>query len=303
MSSTAIGRSESQKQAHQRSVKNPAAFAIMTALLAVMACYFLFPIVWLLISSTKDQQALLTTGVLALAKPFSLFHNISTLSTFRGGQYWRWYANTVVYAGVISVVSCLFAAMIGYVLTKYKFRGRNVVYWTILASIMIPGAVTVIPLFILERAMGLMDTYFAVILPQLVNPFGAFFMSVYIGGVLSDEILEAARIDGAKDFRIFFNIVLPVIRPGVVTLLLIVFIGAWNNFFLPFLVLSKTSLFPLTVGLSSWLSEIGQNGQAGIDWYALVITGATLSILPMLILFPFLSRYIASGLSQGSLKM
>lgn len=303
MSSSVVGRPEIQRRDHMRSAQNRASTVVITALLAVMACYFLFPIVWLLISSTKDQQSLLAVGVLSFAKPFSLFHNIATLSTFRGGQYWRWYANTVMYSAVISIISCLFSAMVGYVLTKYKFRGRNVVYWTILASIMIPGAVTVIPLFILERALGLMDTYLAVILPQLVNPFGAFFMSVYIGGVLSDELLEAARIDGAGDFRIFFRIVLPVIQPGVVTLLLIVFIGAWNNFFLPFLVLSKTTLFPLTVGLSSWLSEIGQNGQSGIDWYSLVITGAALSILPMLILFPFLSRYIASGLSQGSLKV
>jgi len=303
MRSSIIGRSEIQIRHHARGANNTVSTTIVTVLLIAMACYFLFPIVWLLISSTKNQQQLLATGVLAFAKPFSLWQNIVAISTFQGGQYWQWYANTVLYAAVISLLSCLLSAMVGYVLTKYRFRGRNTVYWIILASLMIPGAVTVIPLFILERAMGLMNTYLAVILPQLVNPFGAFFMTTYIAGVLPDELLEAAKVDGARDYRIFFSIVLPVIKPGVITLLLIVFISAWNNFFLPFLVLSKSSLFPLTVGLSSWLSEIGQNGQAGISWYSLVLTGAALSILPMLILFPFLSRYIASGLSQGSLKM
>lgn len=303
MSSRVMGRPEIQVRDHARGAGNVGATVVIMALLVVMACYFLFPVVWLLLSTTKNQTQLFGTPLLSIALPLNLFHNVSSISTFRGGEYWRWYLNTFIYAGVISIFACLFSAMIGYVLTKYRFRGRNVIYWTILASMMIPGAVTVIPLFILERALGLMDTYLAVILPQLVNPFGAFFMSVYIGGVLPDELLEAARVDGARDYRIFFSIVLPVIQPGVVTLLLIVFIGAWNNFFLPFLVLSKTSLFPVTVGLSSWLSEIGQNGQAGISWYSLIITGATLSILPMMALFPFLSRYIAAGLSQGSVKI
>ena len=303
MSTRALGHPELRVQHHRWGARRIAGSTIVTALLIAMAAYFLFPIVWLLVSTTKDQQQLLNLGILQVGQPAHLFQNIAQLSTFRGDQYWRWYLNTFIYASSIGVFATLFCAMAGFALVKYRFKGQSVVYWMVLASLMIPGAVTVIPLFILERAMGIMDTYWAVILPQLVNPFGAFFMTVYIAEVFPDELLEAARVDGASRFRTFFRIVVPVIMPGIVTLLLIVFIGAWNNFFLPFLVLNQPHLYPITVGLSSWLSEISQNGQAGISWYSLITTGATLSVLPMLVLFPFLSRYIVAGLSQGSAKL
>lgn len=267
-----------------------------------MAVYFAMPLIWMLISMTKGQYGMLSTPMFEFPKHWSLLANMKLISSVGHGIYWRWYLNSVLYSLVVALLATLLSSMIGYAVSKFRFSGNQVIQWVILASLMIPGAASVIPIFILEKSMNLIDTYVGVILPQIVNPFGAYFMITYIREAMPAELIEAARVDGASEVRIFFSIAVSVIRPGLITLFLIAFVGSWNNFFLPLLLLTNQKLFPLTLGLNDWLSTSQSQG-VHLPIYPLMVTGSVISILPLLILFPFLQRYIAAGLTQGGIKI
>jgi len=159
-----------------------------------------------------------------------------------------------------------------------------------------------IPIFLMERSLGLINSYFGVILPMLCSPFGVYFMSVYTKEALSSEILDSGRVDGANEWMIFYRIVIPIIQPGLVTLFLIIFIGTWNNFFLPLIVLSDSKLYPLTLGLYIWAQNMVSPDGALLPLYALIICGSFVCIFPMLILFPILRKYITAGISFGGVK-
>lgn len=286
---------------HARS-GSPGSTLAFTAFLVLVAVYFVIPLAWLLVSMTKSQIQLFSTGIFTFPHHLNLVQNFTAVSRYQGGRFWRWFGNSIGYSVVIATFATLFSAAAGYSLAKHSFSGKNVVFWLVLVSLMIPGAVSVIPVFIMERSAGLLNSYLGVILPQLVSPFGVYFMRIYIGQTMPGDLIDAARIDGASDIRTFFSIALPVNRPGLITLFLIVFVGSWNNFFLPFLLLSSSRLFPLSLGLYSWLGLISQH-TAGVSYDSLLIMGSAISVVPMLILFPFLSRYIGSGLAQGSIKI
>ena len=281
--------------------RHPGHHLVVLGILLLMAAYFMVPLVWLLLATTKDTYQLFHTPMFGLPHHLSLWKDLQWISSYNGGEYWRWFLNSVIYSGSVAILGSLLSAMVGYAIAKFRFPGRRLFFSTVVAALMVPGAVLVIPLFVLERSMGLLNSYGGVILPMLISPFGVYFMNVYMGDAMPNELLEAARVDGAGDIQTFVRIVLPVVRPGLITLFLISFIGSWNNFFLAFVLLSKSSLYPVTLGLSIWLSNLNSPG-TGVPLYPLVLLGSFLSILPMLILFPFLRRYITIGLVQGSVK-
>jgi len=189
----------------------------------------------------------------------------------------------------------------GYGFAKYKFRGRNLFFAMLLGSVMVPLTALVIPTFVLLARFHLTNTIWAVILPSLLNPFGVYLMRVYAQDAVPDEMLDAARIDGAGDIRTFFSVALPLLKPAVVTVLLLSVVGTWNNYFLPLAVLSDTKLLPVTVGLGAWQAQ-STSGAAGSQLWNLVVTGSLISIIPLIISFLVLQRYWQSGLSLGSLK-
>ncbi|WP_284228083.1 carbohydrate ABC transporter permease [Alicyclobacillus hesperidum] len=194
--------------------------------------------------------------------------------------------------------------MAGYALAKHKFRGRNITFFVILASMMIPGTVTAIPLFVVEQPLHLVDTYLGVIFPLIASPFGVYFLRIYIRDVVPNEMIEASKVDGASEGRTFWVIVLPIIRPALSTLFLISFIGTWNNFFLPLVLLHNQSLYPLPVGIESLLSLINTAAaNQSIPLYQLVITGSLISIIPMIVGFVIFRKHIVTGLTQGSIKL
>lgn len=291
--------SPQQRRMHQGATHRLTA-AATTALFTIIALYFLAPLVWLLVSLTKDTHQLFRLGTYSLPSRWHLFQNVHWLSTYQGAIYWRWFANSVGYSGSVSLLGTLFAAMFGFALAKYRFRGRRIMFSTVLAGLMIPAAVLTIPIFLLEDNINLLNSYAGVLLPMLASPFAVYFMNIYIDSAVPNELLEAGRVDGASDWFIFFRIVIPVIIPGLVTLVLINFVGSWNNFFLPLVLLSNPRLFPVTVGLDNWVSNLNTVGSSPI--YPLVVTGAFISILPMLVLFPILRRYVTLGLTSGSIK-
>lgn len=284
-----------------KKMKNTIISVAVTLAMILIALYFLLPIYWVFVSSTKTNNELFNSNMFIPLN--SLSENLEWLATHENGVFWRWILNSFIYAFVTSGLSTLISSMGGYALTKFSFRLKRPIHSATLAALMIPQAATIIPIFMMIRSLGLINTYSGVILPMLVSPFGVYFMMVFIQGSLSSEILDAGRIDGANEFRIFFQIVLAIISPGIITLLLISFISTWNNFFLPLILLNQTDLYPVTVGLNIMVSNLRSSPRFNGPLYPLIISGAAISILPALLLFTFLRKYITSGIALGSLKM
>ncbi|MGW3109227.1 carbohydrate ABC transporter permease [Streptomyces sp. NPDC001100] len=272
------------------------------AMLAVLA-YFLLPLLWLLVASTKSTQDLFNTFGLWFSHAPQLLANIRATFTQDDGVFVHWLLNTVMYAGVSSIGAALLAAAGGYGFAKFRFRGDRVAFNLVVGAVMVPATALAIPTYLLFAKAGLVNTPWAVILPSLVNPFGLYLMRVYAEDAVPDSILEAARIDGAGEARIFFRIVLRLLGPGLVTVLLFTLVATWNNYFLPLIMLNNPNLYPVTVGLSSWAAQ-AQNGGAGSssDMLALVVTGSLISIVPLVVAFLMLQRYWQSGLASGGVK-
>ena len=271
--------------------------------LVLLVLYFALPLWWLIVASTKNINGLFTGtgGPLWFDSEFDLVANVRQLFTQNGGIYWRWLANSFLYALVGGVGATVLSVLAGYGFAKYRFRGRNLYFSLLLGSVMVPLTALVIPTFVLLSDMGLTNTIWAVILPSLLSPFGVYLMRVYAQDAVPDELLDAARVDGAGDIRTFFSVALPLLRPAIVTVLLLSTVATWNNFFLPLAVLSDTKLLPVTVGLGAWQAQ-SQSGAAGTQLWNLVVTGALISIIPLIISFLALQKYWQGGLSLGSLK-
>ena len=274
-----------------------AAYVVMFACLA----YFLLPLIWLFISSTKTNAGLFSSFGFWFDKDFSFFQNLQDLFSYDHGAFAVWMQNTAIYAIVASVGSSLISALTGYAFSQYRFAGRDLLFGVVLASVFVPATVFAVPLYLLISKSGLSGSLWAVILPSLVSPFGVYLMRIYSEQAIPQDLIDAARVDGAGEFRIFATIAFRLLAPGYVTVLLFAFVGAWNNYFLPLLVLSKSELFPLTVGLAYWNSLASQPGYAHV-LYILVITGSVIGTLPIMVLFLFLQRFWQNGLALGSIK-
>jgi multiple sugar transport system permease protein len=271
-------------------------------LLLAMCCYFLVPVWWLLVASSKNAEGLFAgTGALWF-NGFHLFDNVHDLFTFNNGEFLRWLGNSVLYAFTGGIGCTIISVLAGYGFAKFNFKGRNLVFAAVLASVMVPLTALVIPTFVLMSNVGLLDTVWAVILPSLLSPFAVYLMRVYAAASIPDELLDAARIDGAGELRTFFRVALPLMRPGVVTVMLLSVVATWNNFFLPLTVLSSSKLFPLTVGIGLWEGLASSNNGGGQSLWNLIIVGSLVSIIPLVIAFLTLQKYWRGGLAVGSLK-
>jgi multiple sugar transport system permease protein len=273
---------------------------VITGLLLVFLTYSLLPLFYLIVSATKDGSALFASFGLWFSS-FDLFANLSGVFTYDGGVFVNWLWNTAYYS-VISAVGASFVATIaGYSFAKFRFRGRTLLFAVILGSIMVPPTALVIPTYLLLSKVELVNTPLAVILPSLITPFGVYLMRVYAEQSVPDDLLDAARVDGAGELRIFWSVALRVLMPGFVTVLLLSFVTTWNNYFLPLVVLNDPNLYPLTVGLASW-NDLASGGGGAQNLYPLVITGSLVSVVPIIVAFLFLQRYWQGGLTFGSLK-
>jgi multiple sugar transport system permease protein len=269
---------------------------IPTILLLIGAAYTLIPIVWVITASTKSRGELFTTFSFLPGTGF--LENLGDLSTYGGGQFWLWAFNSVIYAGGGALLSTIVSASAGYALARYRFRGRALVFSVLLAGVMLPQITLAIPQYLLMSEIGLANSYLSVLLPSIINPFGIYLACIYAQSSVPDETLEAARIDGASELRSFTSVALPMMVPGLVTVFMLQFIGIWNNFLLPFIMLSDESKFPLTTGLYLLLNR----GTGSPALYSLAIMGALLSIIPIVALMLFLQRFWKLDLISGSLK-
>jgi multiple sugar transport system permease protein len=271
-----------------------------TLFLLLFLIYFLLPLFWLIVSSTKSDPQLFSTFGLWFAH-FNLVQNLREVFTYDGGIYLTWLGNTALYAISAGVGAALFATMAGYAFAKYRFRGRGVLFAVVLGSIMIPQTALVIPLYLLLSKVGIINTPFAVILPSLISPVGVFLMRVYAERAVPDALLDAARVDGAGEFRIFRSVSFRILVPGFATVLLLSFVATWNNYFLPLVVLSTPKYYPLTVGLAQWNSSSSAGGGANV-LFSIVVAGSLVAVIPVAIAFLLLQRYWQGGLTAGGVK-
>lgn len=267
------------------------------SVLIVLAAYFLVPVYWLIVASTKSQADLSTTPGFGFST-FNLFNNLQTLFTRSDGVFGIWALNSVIYAAGGAIVGTFLSALTGYALAKFKFRGREFLFSVILGGVLVPSTALALPLFLMFAAVGGVNTYWAVILPSIVSPFGVYLARVFTQSAVPEEILESARLDGAGEFRAFFSVSLKLLTPSLVTIFLFQFIGIWNNFFLPMVMLQSQNLYPITLGLFNWNAATDRYP----DLQESVITGSLVSIIPLILIFLLLQRYWKVGLSAGSLK-
>ena len=273
----------------------------LTLLTSIVAIYSLIPLFWLVINATKTQEGLLSSfGLWFDNGKFALWDNIRQTLTYDDGVFLRWLGNTVLYVVVGAGGATALATLAGYGLAKFDFVGRRGVFAVVIGAVAVPGTALAVPTFLMFSKMGITNTPWSVIIPSLVSPFGLYLMWTFSSQAIPVEMLEAARIDGAGEFRTFFRISVPLLAPGIVTVLLFSVVATWNNYFLPLIMLKNPDWYPLTIGLNSWNDQAATAGSQAV--FNLVITGSLLTILPLLAAFLLLQRYWQSGLAAGSVK-
>jgi multiple sugar transport system permease protein len=288
------------KRRNRRSSRTPQKSVLFTVMMCLVLFYSLVPLAWLVINATKSQASLFSTFGLWFSDRFVLFDNIAETFTYGDGEFGRWLLNTLLYVVVGAGGATILATLAGYSLALFDFPGKRAVFASILGGIAIPGTALAVPTFLMFSALGLTNSPWSVIVPSLISPFGLYLIWVFATDAVPNELLEAARVDGAGEIRIFYSIALRLLMPGFVTVLLFTFVATWNNYFLPLIMLSDPQWFPLTVGLNSWSTQAISSGGHAI--YNLIITGSLLTIVPIVALFLLMQRYWESGLAAGGVK-
>ncbi|MFS0821225.1 carbohydrate ABC transporter permease [Bacillus sp. 1P02SD] len=220
------------------------------------------------------------------------FSGFTTL--FNKNNVGIWFFNSFYIAVVVTIGILLFDSMAGYVLAKKRFPGRNLIFWSIIATMMIPGQVTLVPLFIMVRNFGMMDTHWALIFPDLAMVFGVFLMRQFMHSI-PDELIDAAKIDGASEWKTYWKIILPLAKPGLAALGIFTFMNVWNSFLWPIIVLNDANLYTLPVGLKT-LQD------ANLASFKLLMSGAAIASVPMIIVFMLFQRHFVKGLTLGGVK-
>jgi multiple sugar transport system permease protein len=283
-----VGRS------HRRT--NPLPTLLMLAFLG----YFLLPLVWLVIAATKSNEDLFSTFGLAFGE-FHLLQNVRDVFARDHGDYALWMRNTVLYSVTSAGGAALLATAAGFGFAKYRFRGKDAAFWLILGSVMVPQTALAIPTYLMFANLGLANTPLSIIAPSMISPLGICLMRVYAEEAVPDHLIEAARIDGAGELRIFRQIAFRLLVPGFITVLLFTFVQTWNNYFLPLVMLSEPRWYPVTIGLAQWNGQATAGGGAEL-LFSVVITGALIAIIPLIAAFLMLQRYWQTGLASGGVK-
>ncbi|MCG6567154.1 carbohydrate ABC transporter permease [Tessaracoccus sp. ZS01] len=268
---------------------------LTTVVLALIGLYFLLPIVWVIFASSKTKGDLLGTFGFWFGNDVSWGANWSALMSWTQDLFPRWVANSVFYSTVSAAVGTLLSVACGYALAKFTFPGRGIMLGAVMTGLLMPVALLTVPMYLLFTQMGITNTIWSILIPCMVSPFGVFLGNVYAATSVPTELLEAARIDGAGEARIFFTMVLRLLSPAMVTVFLFIFVATWNNFLLPLMMISSAELKPVTLGLYGMMSYFDPNRGA-------VMLGSLLGVIPLIALFLFLQRFWKAGLAAGSVK-
>ena len=273
--------------------KNTAGTALLYIVLTIAAVIVLMPFAWVLFGAFKTQAEIMAAPGAWLPLDFGNLANFVEL--FEHRQFGTYMTNSVVVSAVTVVANVLFSSLAGYALAKLPFRGSQLVFGCILAAMMIPYIALFVPSFFIIVQLGLVNTIAGIVLPILVMPVAVFIMRQFAASV-PDELLEAARLDGAGELRIFFGIFLPLVGPAIATVAIITFLNSWNYFLWPLMVAQDQATYTLPVGLA-----VASQAARSID-YGLLLAGAIVVLLPVLVLFLFLQRYFVRGVAMTGLK-
>jgi multiple sugar transport system permease protein len=279
----------------------PRASILGMIFLGLMTIYCLVPVYWLLISSFKSSGALFSTNGFVPSSHFALFSNLARVFTYQGSIYLYWLGDTVLYSVIGGGVATFIAAIAGYGFAKFQFRGRGFLFAIIIGGVLVPVTALALPLYLLFDKISLVNTIWSVLLPSFVSPLGVYLARIYAARGVPDDLLDAARIDGAGEFTIFRQVGLRLMAPALVTIFLFQFVAIWNNFLLPLIMLNNDKLYPLALGLYQWNSATQYAGAPGF-LYAAVVTGALVAVVPLVIAFILLQRYWTGGLAIGAVR-
>jgi multiple sugar transport system permease protein len=264
---------------------------LVNGALLVLTAVTLFPLLWMLSVSFMPPGA-------ASTLPPPLVPRAPTLENYRElflqAGMWQWLLNSLLLAGAITLISLAFNTMAGYAFAKLKFAGRERLFSVLIGALIIPGQVAMMPLFLMLKEIGLVNNYGGVIVPAMASVFGVFLVRQY-ARTIPDELIEAARVDGAGEFRIFVTVVLPLLKPVLASLAVFTFLASWNDFMWPLVVLTDDELQTLPVALAALSREHVQDNE-------LMMAGSVVTVLPVLLLFLALQRYYIHGLLLGSVK-
>lgn len=269
----------------------------VNAALMLVTLYTLLPLGWLITASAKNTPDLVGGNSLSLGN-FRLGENLHGLATAEGGIYFRWYLNSLLYAGGGALLCAFICVCAGYAFHVYRFPGKEKLFGLVLVGVLVPTTALALPMYLLASKIGIVNTFWAVFIPSLVFPFGVYLSRIFVAGYVPGEVLEAARMDGARELRIFWSIGLRMVMPGFVTVFLFQFTAIWNNFFLPLVMLSDNDLFPVSLGLYSWNAQT----RSFPEFYPLVVTGSLVAVIPLVVAFVTLQRHWKAGLTAGSVK-
>lgn len=260
--------------------------------LAVVGLVWIFPFIWMALGSIKSQGEILATPPTFWPKNPTLENYAKWFGELNFGTY---FVNSMIVAVITVLGNVVFCSMVGYALAKMDFAGKRILFGAVMITLMVPSVSTFVPLFVIVSNLGLSNTYWALILPFLTQPIGVFLMRQFMMGI-PDALLEAARVDGAGELRIFWSIVLPQCGPPLATLSILTFLASWNNFLWPLVAMQSNDRYTLPVALS--LYSTGQNATN----YGVLLAGAVLVITPILLLFVALQRYFIQGVAMTGIK-
>lgn len=258
-------------------------------LLLIGILFMVFPFLWMLATSFKQGAEVF--GIALIPKAPTLANYLQLLQKT---DYLKWYLNSAIVAVVVTVSELVFDSLAGYALAKLKFPGRGLILIAILSTLMIPTEMLIIPWFMMFMKLRWIDTYWALMVPGLVSAFGVFLMNQFMSGV-PDDLLDAARIDGLNEFGIWWRVALPVVRPALAALAILVFLGNWNAFLWPVIAIESSAMRTLPVGIALF------SGEAGADWQ-LIMAAASLAVLPVLAVFALFQRHIVQGVALTGMK-
>lgn len=271
--------------------KRVASTVLVHIALLIGLVLMIMPFVWMLSTSFMTEAEAFTFPPRFIPQEPILDNYVEL---FRRFDFTTYFKNTIIVALFVTTISLFLNSLAGYAFAKIDFRGRNKLFLAIMATMMVPGQVTVIPVFLLMRIFGMVNTHAGLIVPGLVGAFGIFFMRQFIK-TIPDELIEAAQIDGASEFWIYARVIMPLCKPALATLGLFTFMGSWNSFFWPLIIATDSNMFTLPVAIAVLSGQHGTN-------FPLLMAGATIVVAPIVVVFLFLQRYFTSGITLTGLK-
>ncbi|HZR40613.1 MAG TPA: carbohydrate ABC transporter permease [Ktedonobacteraceae bacterium] len=292
MSTHSVGlQGRTQTRAADPRLKRNIVKGVTLVVLIILALLWLMPILWALDTSLKPESETTLIPVTWFSSHFTFQSYVTTLAT---SNMLRWYFNSILTSAIITAATVLVSSLAAFSFSRIPFRGRNVLFWIILAGIMIPGQILIVPLFTEMQSLGLVDTYWSIILPQIASPVMMFVFKQFFDGI-PRELEESALMDGASRLRVYWQIWMPLSGPAIAAVAIFTFVFSWNNFILPFIMLTGNNMMTIPVGLATVQTSFGIH-------YAQIMASAVLGGVPVLIVFLFFQRQIVQGIAGTGLK-